>query len=157
MRMIAAGMLALGLWLAGAGAGEKPSDRPPVAGEWSAHVTDAAQLPMEKFPWGTLQWVCNGKLSPGAAQTVGIARILPGQKNPVHFHPNCEEVLHVVSGKGLHSFAGRTVELQAGMTIRIPIGTKHNMVNTGSEPLVTLISFSSGDRKTVFLEDKPAK
>ncbi|MBI5396319.1 MAG: cupin domain-containing protein [Verrucomicrobia bacterium] len=157
MRKIAAGMLTLGLWLACADAGEKNVAKSSVPAEWRDHVTDAAQLAVEQFSWGTLQWVCNGKLSPGAAQTVGLARILPGQKNPVHFHPNCEEVLHVISGKGLHSFDGRTIELKAGMTIRIPSGTKHNMVNTGSEPIVTLISFSSGDRKTVFLEDKATK
>lgn len=156
MKTVLAAMVMLSVWLASADGDEKtPAGAVPA--EWRAHVTDAAWLPVEKFPWGTLQWVCNGKLSPGAAQTVGIARILPGQKNPGHFHPNCEEVLHVISGKGVHSFDGRTVELQAGMTIRIPIGTKHNMANTGAEPLVTLISFSSGDRKTVFLEDKPAK
>ena len=31
------------------------------------------------------------------------------------------------------------------------------MVNTGTETLRTMISFSSGDRKTVFLEEVPAK
>jgi len=43
------------------------------------------------------------------------------------------------------------------MTIRIPAGTRHNMANTGTETLVTVISFSAGDRKTVFLENSPAK
>jgi oxalate decarboxylase/phosphoglucose isomerase-like protein (cupin superfamily) len=43
------------------------------------------------------------------------------------------------------------------MTIRIPAKVKHNMVNTGTETLRTLVSFSSGDRKTVFLEEQPAK
>lgn len=117
-------------------------------------VTDEAQLPAERFPWGTLKWLCNGKLSPGAAQTVGIAEILPGKTNPLHYHPNCEEVLHVISGRGTHSFDGRTVELGPGMTIRVPAGVKHNLTNTGTVPIRCLISFSSGDRKTVFLEEK---
>ena len=43
------------------------------------------------------------------------------------------------------------------MTILIPSGVKHHMVNTGKEILRTLISFSAGDRKTVFLEEQPAK
>jgi mannose-6-phosphate isomerase-like protein (cupin superfamily) len=156
MKTVLAAMVMLSVCLVIADGDEK-TPFGAIPAEWHDNVTDAAQLPVEKFPWGTLQWVCNGKLSPGAAQTDGLARILPGQKNPVHFHPNCEEVLHVISGKGLHSFDGRTVELRAGMTIRIPIGTKHNMVNTGSEPLVTVISFSSGDRKTVFLQEKTTK
>lgn len=53
-------------------------------------VTVAAQLPIEKSSWGTLQWIWSEKLMPGATQTVGLAMILPGKRNPVHFHPNCE-------------------------------------------------------------------
>jgi len=146
------------LWLAGAAGDEKaPETATPIPSEWSGKVTDAAQLPIEKSAWGTLQWVCNDKLMPGSAQTVGLATILPGKRNPVHFHPNCEEVLYVIAGQGLHSFDGRTIELKSGMTIRIPAKVKHNMMNTGTEPLGTLVSFSTGDRKTVFLDEQPAK
>ena len=137
---------------------EKPraADTPTVPDPASL-VTDSARLPKETSAWGSLQWLCNAKLSPGAAQTVGLAEILPGQRNPVHYHPNCEEVLYMISGHGQHSFDGRVVELKAGMTIRIPAGVKHNLTNTGKEPIRTLISFSSGDRKTVFLEEQPTK
>jgi quercetin dioxygenase-like cupin family protein len=148
----------LGLWLAGAAAVDEPHLQTPlIPAAWSGKVTDAAQLPLEQSAWGTLQWVCNEKLMPGAAQTVGLAAILPGKQNPVHYHPNCEEVLYVISGQGLHSYDGQTVLLKAGMTIRIPANVKHNLMNTGTETLRTLISFSSGDRKTVFLQEQPAK
>jgi mannose-6-phosphate isomerase-like protein (cupin superfamily) len=147
----------LGLGLAVSGAGENAIKKRSIPPEWQAYVTDAENLPIEQSAWGTLQWVCNAKLSPGATQTVGIAKIFPGQHNPVHFHPNCEEVLHVIAGQGRHSFDGRTIDLKTGMTIRIPAGTKHNMINTGTETLVTLVSFSTGDRKTVFLEEKTVK
>jgi oxalate decarboxylase/phosphoglucose isomerase-like protein (cupin superfamily) len=43
------------------------------------------------------------------------------------------------------------------MTVRIPAKVKHNMVNTGTETLRTLVSFSSSDRKTVWIEEQPAK
>jgi oxalate decarboxylase/phosphoglucose isomerase-like protein (cupin superfamily) len=43
------------------------------------------------------------------------------------------------------------------MTIRIPAKVKHNMMNTGTETLRTLISFSSGDRKTVFMDEPKGK
>lgn len=115
-------------------------------------VTDNGQLVEEVFPWGTLKWLCNAKLSPGAQQAVGICHIAPGQRNPRHFHPNCEEVLHMLAGTGQHSFDDDSIELKAGMTIRIPTGVTHNMANTGTEPVVCLIVFSSGERETVFLE-----
>ncbi|HEU0069017.1 MAG TPA: cupin domain-containing protein [Nitrospiraceae bacterium] len=115
-------------------------------------VSDRTQLPTEKFAWGTLQWLCNDQLSPGALQTVGLCQLLPGHRSPRHFHPNCEEVLHLLAGAGRHSFDGELIQLQTGSTIRIPPGVRHNLVNTSSETLVCLIVFSSGRRETVFLE-----
>jgi mannose-6-phosphate isomerase-like protein (cupin superfamily) len=64
-------------------------------------------------------------------------------------------VLYVISGHGRQSYDDRAIQLKAGMTIRIPANVKHNMVNMGTEPLITLVSFSTGDRKTVFLEEQP--
>jgi mannose-6-phosphate isomerase-like protein (cupin superfamily) len=158
MKRLTIAALTLGLWLAGAAADDKPRGQAtPIPADWSGQVTDTAQLPVEQNAWGTLQWVCNEELMPGSAQTVGLATILPGKHNPVHYHPNCEEVLYVISGQGLHSYDGRTIPLKAGMTIRIPAKVKHNLVNTGTETLRTLVSFSSGDRQTVFLTDQPAK
>jgi phosphonatase-like hydrolase len=118
----------------------------------SAYVTSEGELPTESFEWGTLKWLCNGKLLPGAGQTTGICHILPGRRNPVHYHPNCEEVLYMLSGQGLHSFDEKSIPLRAGSTIRIPAGVKHNLSNNGTETIVCLISFSSGQRETVFLE-----
>jgi mannose-6-phosphate isomerase-like protein (cupin superfamily) len=158
MKRLTTATLTLGLWLAGAAADDEAHGQAaPIPAAWSGKVTDAAQLPVEQSAWGTLQWVCNEKLMPGSAQTVGLATILPGKQNPVHYHPNCEEVLYVISGQGLHSYDGRTIPLKAGMTIRIPAKVKHNLVNTGAEPLRTLVSFSSGDRKTVFLAEPTAR
>jgi phosphonatase-like hydrolase len=118
----------------------------------SAYVTSEGELPTESFEWGTLKWLCNAKLLPGAGQTTGICHILPGRRNPVHYHPNCEEVLYMLSGQGAHSFDEKSIPLRAGSTIRIPAGVRHNLSNTGSETIVCLISFSSGERETVFLE-----
>lgn len=115
-------------------------------------VIHGDQTPCDAFPWGTLQWLCNARLSPGAAQTLGVSVIHPGQRNPLHYHPNCEELLYVLSGTGRHSCDGALVDLQPGSLIRIPAGARHNLVNTGDEPLSCLIAFSSGNRETVFLE-----
>lgn len=158
MKRLAIATLILALWLAAASADDRPHGQAtPILVGWKGTVTDAAQLPVEKSDWGTLQWVCNEKLMPGSAQTVGLAMIFPGKHNPVHYHPNCEEVLYVISGEGLQSYDGRTIRLRAGMTIRIPAKVTHNLENTGTEPLRTLVSFSSGDRQTVWITQPSAK
>ena len=115
-------------------------------------VSDADQLPTETFDWGTLKWLCHERLFAGAGQTLGLCEIQPGCRNPRHYHPNCEEVLHMLSGSGEHSFDDEVIELHPGLTIRIPVGVIHNMSNTGDEPIVCLISFNTGNRETVFLD-----
>jgi mannose-6-phosphate isomerase-like protein (cupin superfamily) len=158
MKKLTCMILGLALCLADAAADERPRAQSEASrSEWSGRVTDAAQLPVERNEWGTLQWLCNGKLMPGSTQTVGLATILPVKQNPVHYHPNCDELLYVISGEGVQSYDGRSIRLKAGMTIRIPAKVKHNLSNTGTEPLQTLVSFSSGIRKTVWLRGQPAK
>ncbi|GEM_PF-304220 len=129
------------------------ADGPTPDREALQHLVAALDdVPTEKFDWGTLKWLISGEISPGAAQTVGIAQILPGKGNPVHYHPNCEEVLYVISGRGVHSLGDKKVELGPGMAIRIPQDVRHNMVNTGWETIISLVTFSSGERQAVFLK-----
>ncbi len=115
-------------------------------------VVPASKLTEESHGWGGLQWLCNASLLAGAEQTVGVCWIDPGQKNPVHYHPNCEEVLTMLSGTGKHRLDDQYIQIAAGDTIRIPAGVRHNLENTGAESLRCVIAFSSGRRQTVFLE-----
>ena len=115
-------------------------------------VTHRDQLPVETFPWGNIQWIANSQLLPAGQQTLGICQINPGHANALHYHPNCEELLYVVQGTGRHSFDDQWIELRPGTTIRVPTGVKHNLINEGREVMITWISFSSGERQTVFLE-----
>jgi quercetin dioxygenase-like cupin family protein len=115
-------------------------------------VIQSDELPQDQFEWGTLRWLCNARLSPGAEQTIGVCQILPGCRNPLHYHPNCEEVLYVLSGHGRHSYDDQVFDLRAGSTIRVPANVRHNLENVGAETLVCLVAFSSGNRETVFLE-----
>jgi mannose-6-phosphate isomerase-like protein (cupin superfamily) len=115
-------------------------------------LTNIADLPADQFDWGAIKWLCNNRVSPGAVQTLGICHILPGRSNPLHYHPNCEELLYMLAGQGRHTLNDEVVDLRAGMTIRVPAGVRHNLTNTGWEPLACLVCFSSGERETVFLE-----
>lgn len=115
-------------------------------------VTDSADIPAETFPWGAIKWLCNGRLIAGAAQTLGICHILPGQANPPHYLPNCEELLYMLAGSGKHRLGDDWVTVKPGVTVRIPTGMHHQLVNDGWEPISCLVVFSSGDRQTVFLD-----
>ena len=115
-------------------------------------VAAVDDVPTAEFEWGTLKWLLGAERSPGAEQTVGICQIFPGKVNPIHYHPNCEEVLYMISGRGRHSLGDQSIALSPGMAIRIPRNVHHNLANTGWETIICLVSFSSGHRKMVHVE-----
>ena len=112
-------------------------------------VLRADQAAVQHFPWGSLHWFANAQLGNSTALTLGECRLNPGCHNPPHQHPNCEEILHVVSGKILHHLQNHPpVELNPGDTITIPPHTLHHAENIGPDQAVMTIAFSSPDRQT---------
>ncbi|GAC1642856.1 MAG: hypothetical protein NVS4B8_12410 [Herpetosiphon sp.] len=107
------------------------------------HLTDHVAV----MDWGQISWLVGAQEMPGAAQTFGVVTIAPGKRNPLHAHPNCEELLYVISGECSHKLGDEMFELKPGDVIRIPQGVQHWAKCTSSEPLVAVISFSSADRQ----------
>ncbi|WP_410793138.1 cupin domain-containing protein [Kribbella sp. C-35] len=112
-------------------------------------LTPADKVIVELQEWGKLEWMVSGAIGNSDTMTVGRCTIEPGQQNPPHHHPNCDEILHVVSGTIDHRLGDRQLPMSAGDTISIPVGTVHNARNVGSEPAVLLIAFSTAERKVV--------
>lgn len=115
-------------------------------------VTHPDDVVTDAFPWGGIKWLCNEHRHPGTEQTLGVVFINPGEANPLHYHPNCEELLYVVSGECDHRLGDVVYPMKAGDLIRVPRGVVHNAVNTGWEPVRMLVSFSAPDRQTVIVE-----
>ena len=115
-------------------------------------IRSANGQPSDAPPWGELRWLIGGQQTPGAEQTFGIVTIHPGQRNPYHEHPNCEELLYVISGSCDHRLGDEVFAMTPGEVIRIPRGVPHWAQCTSEEPLVAAISFSSPDRKANALD-----
>jgi quercetin dioxygenase-like cupin family protein len=115
--------------------------------------TDGA---IEQTSWGALNWKITGETVPGAEMTYGTCRINPGERNPLHSHPNCEEILYVVSGSCEHKLGDQMLRLDAGDAIRIPRNVRHWAKCVSAEPLFALIFFSSGMRTAVNHEGEGA-
>lgn len=103
--------------------------------------------------WGQLVWLVGEKETPGAEQTFGVVTIEPGKRNPLHYHPNGEELLYVMEGEADHKLGDAMYHLKAGDVIRIPQGVPHWAEAKGETPLVAVISFSAADRRTENLEE----
>jgi quercetin dioxygenase-like cupin family protein/type 1 glutamine amidotransferase len=100
-------------------------------------------------PWGKLEWFASRPIGNSGTMTVGQATIAPGKFNPPHWHPNCDEILHVVQGHIMHRVGDKEYEMRAGDTVVIPEGTVHNARNIGTEDAVLWVSFNSADRVAI--------
>ena len=109
---------------------------------------EAAQVQMES---GALTWFASRQLGNSEAMTVGRATLPPGGMNPRHYHPNCEEILHVLQGSILHTMADEEAAMGPGDTVTIPAHVVHNARNTGDTDAILFICFSSADRETVWV------
>lgn len=124
-------------------------DGPPAPVVKVAHVSlerlnEQKEIP---YPWGSLRWLMSSTLDKGAEQTFGVVQIKAGQKNFLHSHPNCEELLYVISGSCEHIVGDKKVTLHPHDLVRVPRGVPHQAIVTGSEPLLAVISYSSPDRQ----------
>jgi quercetin dioxygenase-like cupin family protein len=119
-----------------------------IEGE-SAHTTSIDTAVAEESEWGSIRWLCNDAIRPGAGLTVGFVQINPGMANPRHFHPNTEELLFLIEGELDHAVGDDVVHLTAGMTVHIPAGVEHQGVNRGTSVARMVVSYPTGDRQTV--------
>jgi len=111
--------------------------------------------PGQRTPWGHMTWMVSGELGNANHMTVGRVTIHPGNCNPRHCHPTCEEVLHLLSGELEHSLGDERIRMSAGDCIVIPPGVFHNAVNVGETDADMVVTFSSAQRDFV-LEDANA-
>jgi mannose-6-phosphate isomerase-like protein (cupin superfamily) len=76
----------------------------------------------------------------------------PGAEVPVHVHAKAEQVLFIVSGRGKISLEDSQVEAGSGVTVHIPKGVAHGIVNTGDDPLTILEVTSPPGFQEIFRE-----
>jgi quercetin dioxygenase-like cupin family protein len=106
--------------------------------------------PRENYPWGEIRWPASRAACGARELTLGVTNVATGASNPVHRHPNCEEVLVVLRGEIEHFIEGTPrVRMKAGETIVIPRNLRHQARNVGASEAELLVAFSSAERETV--------
>lgn len=101
-----------------------------------------------EFDWGQIVWLVSGAQGNSEVMTFGRVTIKVGYANPRHFHPNCDEILHLLSGQIEHSLDEKKFVMNPGDTISIPTGARHNARTLSETDAVMLICFSSAERQT---------
>jgi mannose-6-phosphate isomerase-like protein (cupin superfamily) len=77
----------------------------------------------------------------GSPRSQGATMVLrPGQRTggDDNVHPDADQWLYVVSGSGAAVVEGRRADLPAGTLLLIEAGETHEIINEGTEPLVTV-------------------
>lgn len=112
----------------------------------------AVQVTPIEEDWGQLMWLANREVGNVVDLTLGRVTIKPGQSNPRHCHPTCEEILYLLSGRLNHSLGDKNYHLTAGDTLAIAAGIFHNAVNDSGKPADMIIAYSEGERSFVLEE-----
>lgn len=104
------------------------------------------------FPWGTLEWLSEPRVTGTTNMTTGLVTLKPGQGHDRHHHVGIEEVLYILKGTGIQMLElpeGRIEkEVEAGELIHIPASVYHSTINNGTGPLEILAVYQfSGPEK----------
>ncbi len=110
-------------------------------------VRTEAQGEILDLSWGRIVWTVSRSLGNSGALTFGRVLIRADQANQIHRHPNCDELLHVISGRIEHSLGDELPIMHPGDTTSIPAGV-HNVRALDGRDADMVIAFSSADRET---------
>ncbi len=113
-----------------------------------ASAVDPGSVPTQTFEWGAIKWLVTPSNTEGANITFGEVRLLPGQGHARHNHPQEEEILYVLSGRGEQMLEEDGQEawfpVAAGDCIYVKTAQFHSTVNRGWEPLRLLAIYNPG-------------
>lgn len=95
------------------------------------------------FEWGTLTWIVE-PLNLGIERlSVGLVTFNAGAAHEEHLHSGDEQVIYVISGKGIQLINEASRELSSGCIEHIPPYARHKVINQSStEELKLLIVYT---------------
>ncbi len=102
---------------------------------------------LEVFDWGEMAWLLDADSCAGADLSLARMTLRPDCAAPRHRHPDCQEALHLLSGRVELRVDGAVRVLEAGDTALVPEGRPHDLRNPGSRPAVLMIAYGSGARR----------
>src|SRR5215216_7891878 len=104
---------------------------------------DPASLPTMTFDWGVIKPLVAAENTDGTEVSLMHVVLLPGKGHERHNHPDSDEILYILSGRGEQMVDdSQTFAVGPGEAVFIPKGAFHSTVNTGWEPLVLLALYA---------------
>ncbi len=101
----------------------------------------------DSFDWGRMTWLLDARRCPGAELSLAHMVLEAGKSAPRHCHPDCQEALHLLTGRIELQLGSGLHLLEAGDSALIPEGIAHSLRNRGRVPAELIIAYGSGARR----------
>jgi mannose-6-phosphate isomerase-like protein (cupin superfamily) len=95
----------------------------------------SAATPFTTADGSTIRELCGLPTGGTSLQSLAEATLEPGQATERHYHAQAEEIYFVLAGSGQMELDGESAEVGPGDAVPIPPRGRHQIRNTGSEPL----------------------
>jgi quercetin dioxygenase-like cupin family protein len=94
-----------------------------------AKILMEEDIQFEKVPWGLTKELVNSQTVGAKKVKVKITEWLPGHVHKRHVHPDQEEVIFVLSGKGMAQTLEEKREIGPGSVVFVGAGEQHTTWN----------------------------
>ena len=116
-------------------------------------LVDPEALPTMSFDWGLIKPLVATENTPDIAMSLMHVVLLPGRGHERHNHPDSDEILYILSGRGEQMVDdSQTFPVGPGQAVFIPKAAFHSTINTGWEPLVLLAIYAPAGAEEVLKE-----
>jgi oxalate decarboxylase/phosphoglucose isomerase-like protein (cupin superfamily) len=106
-------------------------------------LIDPESLPTMSFDWGLIKPLVAAENTDGTEVSLMHVVLLPGEGHERHNHPDSDEILYILAGRGEQMVDDSdTFGVAPGQAVFIPKAAFHSTVNTGWEPLVLLAIYA---------------
>jgi mannose-6-phosphate isomerase-like protein (cupin superfamily) len=83
----------------------------------------------------------------GKQMQLVLMALRPGEEIGEEVHEDRDQFFRVEQGEGEVSIDGKRTAIRADMAIIVPSGARHNVINTGSEPLKVYTLYAPPEHK----------
>ncbi|MBN2324821.1 MAG: cupin domain-containing protein [Spirochaetes bacterium] len=95
------------------------------------------------LPGRYLRWLISPELTGAKYNSVCVIRVHPGGTvKPAHSHPEGEEVIYIIEGRGRVLVDGKIQTVRKGTAVLFPEGSVHMLQNTGGEEMKVICFYA---------------
>ena len=106
-------------------------------------LIDPDALPTMSFDWGVIKPLVARSNTADPEVSLMHVVLLPGQGHERHNHPDSDEILYFLSGRGEQMVDDEApFDVRPGHAVFIPKGAFHSTINSGWEPMAILAIYA---------------